>query len=126
MCEVHDNTPTPDRFEQLDVDVSFHEYTRLHDAVTTSEVASLSQIVKNVRGETENSDSDSDDEEQEPLPVPAVKEARLAADTIRRFLEAKSSVVEDLDGLTIVDKAIARCARSERRQTTLVDFFKHA
>ena len=89
-------------------------------------MASIADIVQSVRREEEgtaNSDSE-DDDVSHPPPVPTSTEARSAASVLLSYFQAKCKDEAYIDVLSKVDTLVEKCAKADRRQTTMLNFFK--
>ncbi|XP_070181810.1 tigger transposable element-derived protein 4-like [Littorina saxatilis] len=124
-----DTCTVPARYHELDEEVPFSDYVNMDEGVSTTEIASIRDIVHSVQGEASQDGTASDsgeDDDPEPLPTPTATEARVAANTQRRYLQAKCRDVCDLDMISKLECTVEKCASSEQRQTNILDFFKTA
>lgn len=125
-CDGDIEASEPDRYSEIDAGVSFSDYAHVDDTVITTETASISDIIQSVQGAApqDRTASDSEVEEPEALPLPSATEARVAVDTLQRFVQAKTHDASELEVLCKLKKIVERCARADKRQTTVLEFFK--
>lgn len=122
MAEDPDSSPA--QWGILGTDVTFEEFVGVDDAVPTSEIQSIDDIIDDHMSQNEDvADDDDDEEEEEARPAPTYREAVDALDTLSRYLNSVSGSEHLFPSLYKVEQHIEELACSKRKQTKISDFF---
>ena len=104
------------------------EFVNMDQNVENSETVSEDAIIESITGKPSDDDKDSCDQSETllPPPPPTASQARNALETVIRFFESQNTTTEsDMTKLFTVEQNIKNCEVASKRQTKLMDYFKH-
>lgn len=127
--DLHDNAPDLQAvFSQVQRvlhdcgEVTIADYVSVDSELQTAFEASVSDIAEMVKGKEEEEEEDRD-EEEEIKAVTSLSDARTAIGTLRNFLLTHCVDVTSLDSLASVEREVENSAASQRKQTSILDYF---